>query len=52
VDDLNIPKLSAYEMSKGDFPEAIEKTMTASSFKGNPVALNEKELAEILEKAL
>jgi alcohol dehydrogenase class IV len=52
VEDLNIPRLSAYGMNKADFREAIERTRKASSFKGNPVALDEKELTEILEKVL
>ena len=52
VNDLKIPALSQYGMSHEQFPEAIEKTMKASSFKGNPIALNENELNEILEKAL
>ena len=52
VNALNIPKLSIYGMSEKAFPEAIEKTMKANSFKGNPIALNESELREILEEAL
>lgn len=52
VSMLNIPMLSAYGMSEEDFPEAVEKTMKANSFKGNPIALNEAELRGILEKAL
>ncbi len=52
VNTLKIPGLSAYGMSEKDFPEAVEKTMKANSFKGNPIALNEKELRGILEKAL
>ncbi len=52
VKALKIPPLSAYGMSKKDFPEAIDKTMKANSFKGNPIVLEERELAEILAKAL
>lgn len=52
VDDLKIPGLSQYGMSEENFPEAIEKTMKANSFKGNPIPLNTDELREILEKAL
>lgn len=52
VNDLNIPRLSAYGMRPEDFPEAAQKTQKASSFKGNPVVLTERELTEILEKAL
>jgi alcohol dehydrogenase class IV len=39
-------------MTEIDFPEAVEKTMRANSFKGNPIALNEGELTEILQRAL
>lgn len=52
VEDLKIPRLSEYGMSKAQFPAAIEKTLKASSFKGNPIPLNENELKGILEKAL
>jgi alcohol dehydrogenase class IV len=52
VSELNIPPLSAHGMSESQIPEAVEKTLNASSFKGNPIALNDGELREILERAL
>ena len=52
VSRLQIPALSAYGMSQADFPEAVAKTMKASSFKGNPIALNQEELLAILEQAI
>jgi alcohol dehydrogenase class IV len=52
VNELKIPQLSAYGMRLEDFPEAVEKTQQANSFKGNPIVLNEKELTTILEQAL
>jgi len=52
VNALDIPALSAYRMSEKDFPEAVEKTMKANSFKGNPIALNAADLRGILEKAI
>jgi alcohol dehydrogenase class IV len=52
VSDLKIPRLSQHGMSEKQFPEAVEKTLRASSFKGNPIPLNGPELTEILEKAL
>jgi alcohol dehydrogenase class IV len=52
VEDLSISRLSKYGMNEGTFSEAVEKTLKASSFKGNPIALHENELREILEKAL
>jgi alcohol dehydrogenase class IV len=54
VDDLKIPRLSAYGMGPEDFAlrEAVQKTQKANSFKGNPIVLDEKELIAILERAL
>ncbi len=52
VNALNIPPLSRYGMRQVDFPEAVEKTMKANSFKGNPIALTENQLVLILERAL
>lgn len=52
VNTLKIPSLSTFGLSPPDFPEAVHKTQKASSFKGNPIVLDEKELTEILEKAL
>ena len=52
VSDLEIPKLSRYGMGEEQFQEAVQKTLKASSFKGNPIPLNETELNEILGKAL
>ena len=52
VDDLKIPRLSTYGMKTEDFPEAVQKTQKANSFKGNPIVLNEKELTAILVEAL
>jgi alcohol dehydrogenase class IV len=52
VSNLKIPELSRYGLRKEQFPEAVDKTLKASSFKGNPIQLNATELTEILEKAL
>jgi alcohol dehydrogenase class IV len=52
VNALKIPRLSAYGMRPEDFPETLQKTQNASSFKGNPIVLDAKELTEILERAL
>lgn len=52
VEALKIPGLSQYGMTEETFPEAIEKTIKANSFKGNPIALNQDELRQILEQAL
>jgi alcohol dehydrogenase class IV len=54
VDELKIPRLSTYGMKPEDFAlrETVQKTQKASSFKGNPIVLDEKELRTILERAL
>lgn len=52
VHELNIPPLSAHGMNESHIPEAVQKTLSASSYKGNPIPLREEELGEILEKAL
>ncbi len=49
---LKISSLSAYGMTEAHIPEAVKKTLNASSYKGNPIPLGEKVLREILEKAL
>ncbi|HSL86962.1 MAG TPA: iron-containing alcohol dehydrogenase [Bacteroidales bacterium] len=48
---LSIPKFETFGMKKEDFPEIIEKSMGASSMKGNPITLTEEELEEMLNKA-
>jgi alcohol dehydrogenase class IV len=52
VSELEIPSLSAHGMSRAHIPETVQKTLNASSYKGNPIPLSEGELREILEKAL
>lgn len=52
VRELKISPLSAHGMNATHIPEAVQKTLNASSYKGNPIPLNEGELREILEKAL
>ncbi len=52
VNDLKIPHLAQLGMSQEQFPEAVEKTLKSSSFKGNPIPLHATELTEILEQAL
>ena len=50
VEELKIPRLSAYGMKPEDFAGAVQKTQKANSFKGNPIALDEGELTSILEQ--
>ena len=52
VRDLEISPLAAHGMTALRIPEAVEKAMKASSARGNPIALNEAELTEILERAM
>lgn len=51
-EELQIPGLSAYKITKNDFPEIIEKAKVSSSMKGNPVQLTDLELNRILENSL
>jgi alcohol dehydrogenase class IV len=52
VNYLKIPRLSLFGLSVSDFPVLVEKAKKASSMKGNPVVLNDDQLAEILEKSV
>jgi hypothetical protein len=54
VNELKIPRLSAYGMRPEDFVlrEAVQKTQKAGSVKGKPIVLDAKELTAILEQAL
>jgi alcohol dehydrogenase class IV len=52
VRDLEISPLATHGMTVLRIPEAVEKAMKASSARGNPIALNEAELTEILERAM
>jgi len=49
---LNIPPLSDFGITENDFPTIIEKAQLASSMKGNPIKLTDKELQNIMERAI
>ncbi len=49
---LGIRGLAAYGLGTADFPGLIERAKAASSMQGNPIALRDEELAEILRRAL
>jgi alcohol dehydrogenase class IV len=51
-EELEVPPLSTYGITKADFPAIIEKASRSSSMKGNPVQLTSEELREILARAL
>lgn len=50
--ELKIPGLGAYGITPADLPRLCEKAAKASSMKGNPIALTDIELADILRAAL
>lgn len=50
--DLGIPPLSRYGMVVADLSAVVAETQRASSTKGNPVALADEELTEVLRQAL
>ncbi len=52
IEIFHIPRLSAYGMRAEDFPAIILQAQKSSSMKGNPLALTEAELFEILAGAL
>lgn len=49
---LGIPGLARYGMTQADVPALVPKAKAASSMKGNPIALTDKELTAIAERAL
>lgn len=49
---LKVPGLSTFGLTIEDFPSVIEKSMVASSMKGNPLPLTYEELEYILSKAM
>jgi alcohol dehydrogenase class IV len=50
--DLGIPPLGRHGMVPADIPAIVTEAQRASSTKGNPVALTDEDLAEILRQAL
>jgi alcohol dehydrogenase class IV len=50
--DLCVPGLSAYGVTRADFPVLAQKAAAASSMKANPIVLTPEELGLILERAL
>jgi alcohol dehydrogenase class IV len=49
---LEIPPLRTYGIRDDDIPALVEKAGRASSMKGNPIALNESEMREIVARAM
>ncbi len=50
--ELEIPPLRTYGINESDIPALVEKAGRASSMKGNPIALEEKELREMVARAM
>lgn len=50
--ELAIPGLSQYGVTRAHLPEIVAKSKNASSMKGNPIALTDDELTEIMARAL
>jgi alcohol dehydrogenase class IV len=49
---LSVPGLSEHGLSSADLSAVVLKARKASSMRGNPIALTDEELHEIVEKAL
>jgi alcohol dehydrogenase class IV len=49
--DLNVPALSHYGITPADLPAIVTPAQQASSMQGNPVALTDNELREVLRRA-
>jgi len=52
VKSMQIKGLAEYGMKEEDFPRIITMSSASSSMKGNCIELNEKEMREILSRAL
>ena len=50
--DLKIPGLSQYGLTEARIPSVVAEAQRASSTKGNPVVLSDRELAAVLQQAL
>ena len=50
--DLSVPGLSAYGVTRADFPILAQKAAAASSMKANPIVLTPEELVAILERSI
>lgn len=51
-DSLNMPVLSDFGIMEKHFPELVMRSKKASSMKGNPIQLTDRELTEVLKKAI
>ncbi len=51
-DELGMPGFASYGMTENDLADVVAKAMPSSSMKGNPIALTEEALIELLQAAL
>jgi alcohol dehydrogenase class IV len=51
IEAAQIPGLASYGFRLNELPELVEKSQAASSMKGNPIALKDSELADLLVRA-
>ncbi len=49
---MNIPPLAEFGLKEKELPSVVVKSKRSSSMKGNPIELTDRELTEILKKAL
>jgi len=49
---LKVPPLAEFGLKEADLPNVVARSKRASSMKGNPIELTDRELAEILKKAM
>jgi alcohol dehydrogenase class IV len=49
---MNIPPLAEFGLKEKELPSIVVKSKRSSSMKGNPIELTDRELTEILKKAL
>lgn len=49
---LKVPPLAEFGLKEADLPNVVARSQRASSMKGNPIELTDRELTEILKKAL
>ena len=52
VKACGVPGLGAFGLTEGDFDDVVAKSKESSSMKGNPVALSDEELKDMLRRAL
>jgi alcohol dehydrogenase class IV len=52
VEELSIPRLAHWGITKDDIDSIVEKSKASSSMRGNPVELNYKILANIIQESL